>query len=179
MINLKIKLKGEKLKRQLKAMISAKDLAYKLAAEAALMVVRDEFRSSSDPYDQPWAPIQRDGQILVDTGVMRNSFTARAVSNGIVIGTNVPYAKYHQNGAQGRKHKIRTQRWSHKAGKKLAGKFAHRTAPKHLIYADSFMGGGGRIKARPMLPSGALPERWESKITRAIKRAYAKAMRAV
>lgn len=48
--------------------------------------------------DGPWAPTQRGGQILVDTGRLRGSIQHMIGSNVIRVGTSVPYGRYHQTG---------------------------------------------------------------------------------
>lgn len=60
------------------------------------------FRTQSSPDGEPWAPIQRKGQILRDTSRLRNSITYRLGGDDtILVGTNVAYARTHQFGFTG------------------------------------------------------------------------------
>lgn len=60
---------------------------------------RQNFRRQASPEGVPWKPIQRDGQILRDTGRLRNSITYQVEGqNKVTIGTNVEYAQAHQFG---------------------------------------------------------------------------------
>ncbi|HEU4408114.1 MAG TPA: phage virion morphogenesis protein [Polyangiaceae bacterium] len=57
------------------------------------------FRKGRAPDGSAWAPLQaRDGQPLRDTGRLMNSFTAKASGSVVKVGTNTPYAPYHQEG---------------------------------------------------------------------------------
>jgi len=57
------------------------------------------FRSQSDPDGNPWAPTIRGGNILRDTGRLRNSLTYEVQGDRVTVGTNVLYAPVHQFGA--------------------------------------------------------------------------------
>ncbi len=66
------------------------------------------FAASTDPEGQEWrdlAPLTKElrrgtapYKPLIDTGTLRNSITATHGARSILIGTNVPYAGFHQFG---------------------------------------------------------------------------------
>lgn len=76
----------------------------KVLSEEALTQVAFGFRRSRDPYGEAWEPLKYDrprggNKPLVDTGRMRNSFSAVNVdADGFEIGTNVEYMTHHQYG---------------------------------------------------------------------------------
>lgn len=75
------------------------DLSKVVGAEA-LAQVQLGFRESRDPYGRAWAGlVLRSGKPLLDTGRLRNSFSAQVTSTGFEIGTAVRYAATHQGGA--------------------------------------------------------------------------------
>lgn len=60
------------------------------------------FESASAPDGRAWQPLKtRQGQTLVDTGVLRNSIK-KQIYGGVLleIGTNTPYAAFHQFGTR-------------------------------------------------------------------------------
>ncbi len=59
--------------------------------------VDDNFSAGGRP---KWAGIKRPGQVLVDTGHLRNSITEQSDSHSAVVGTNVSYAPYLHYGTQ-------------------------------------------------------------------------------
>ena len=61
---------------------------------------RMNFRNQRSPDGTPWAPLRmRSGQILSDTGRLRNSLTYQVGNDEVQVGTNVKYARTHQFGA--------------------------------------------------------------------------------
>lgn len=70
----------------------------------------ERFRTKRDPDDQPWAPLagatieQRERRgtlplgILLDSGELRDSIQVGVTRNSFIIGTNLDYAEYHQEG---------------------------------------------------------------------------------
>lgn len=62
------------------------------------------FKDGVDPQGNPWVKSQRaireGGQTLINTGLMRNSFTYAADADGVDVGTNNPYAPFHQFGTK-------------------------------------------------------------------------------
>jgi phage gpG-like protein len=127
-----------KLKRALAKVEKARRGDLKLAvvknlAAEAITQVSLGFRQSRDPYGNPWAPLAtRDGQILVDTARMRNSFSVTLEDQGFRVGTNVRYMPFHQYGSR-----VRVTRGKRKSRSKV-----------------------GRLPARPMLPTGELGQIW-------------------
>lgn len=73
----------------------------KVCAEAAVKLLDDEFRSSTDPYGNPWAPLSsRSGKPLMDTGThLRNGLAAQATDSGFTVSTAFKGAAVHQYGA--------------------------------------------------------------------------------
>lgn len=70
-------------------------------AEEAIEMTREGFSKEADPDGKGWAPTQRGGRILQDTGRLRNSFRVMRVnSRGFQIGTTVEYSGYHQAGTR-------------------------------------------------------------------------------
>ena len=75
------------------------------AADALVKLVDDSFLNAQTPWGDAWKPlaestIRRKGSSrpLVDSGVLKNSITAKAEKLRILLGTNVPYAGFHQFG---------------------------------------------------------------------------------
>ena len=84
---------------QLAADSFATELNRQLAAEA-MTQLQLGFRASRDPYGTAWPALQRrQGNPLLDTGRLRNSFARGGLSaRGFAVGTNVVYAATHQFG---------------------------------------------------------------------------------
>lgn len=64
--------------------------------------VRLGFRMGRDPWGARWAPLNpmfRVGQPLRDTGRLQRSITSKVDGDGVLVGTNVRYARTHQFGA--------------------------------------------------------------------------------
>lgn len=57
------------------------------------------FQIGAGPYGA-WAPTQRGGQILVDTGRLMGSIQNVVHSDSVSVGTNVHYGRYHQEGTR-------------------------------------------------------------------------------
>lgn len=102
--------KLEKALRELDALgsptvmgIAAKNVAVAMTTEVQLT-----FRKEQSPDGGKWAPLKRgrkrkgkgkrDNKILRDTGRLANSITGVAAGNNVIVGTNVEYAAYHQEG---------------------------------------------------------------------------------
>jgi len=73
-------------------------LTQRLAEEARTQALLG-FEQSRDPYGEPWKPVARGGQPLLDTGRLHNSLRPVSSPNGFTISTNVKYAATHQYGA--------------------------------------------------------------------------------
>jgi phage gpG-like protein len=122
-------------------------LATSLGAEA-LALVKEGFRTSTDPYGRPWKPpALRAGRPLEDTGRLRNAFQVRAQPGLVEVDNNTSYALPNQEGAtilpkraKALKFKARGGRWY--------------TLAKSVI------------PARMMVPEGgAMPERWAERLS--------------
>lgn len=147
-------------------------------AREAIKLVHRGFREQVAPDGEAWAPLKRQRSrqgkkkrgdlILRKDGNLRNSFTMRDVSaGGFVVGSSVQYAAHHQFGTKGR-----TKAYSRSQAVNKRGKFMkHAKAAKQKRGAVgfrilNFQAGGGKIPARPMLPEGELPERWQKPLER-------------
>ena len=96
------------------------------AAGEALRLVQMGFRAGTDPDDSPWEPLKsRKGMILIRTARMRNSFTSRAAARGFVVGSNVKYVTFHQDGTRG--HRAHTQQRFTSSGGKFVFHAQHGT----------------------------------------------------
>lgn len=61
--------------------------------------IKSNFRRSVNPYGEKWADIKhRQGQPLIDTGMLRNSISGEVRGLSIVLGSPLEYADTHQNG---------------------------------------------------------------------------------
>lgn len=59
---------------------------------------RVRFEAGDGPDGRPWAPVQRGGQPLVDTGRLLASITSNADRTSVEVGSNLIYAATHQFG---------------------------------------------------------------------------------
>ena len=67
---------------------------------AALELVTEGFEEERDPYGRAWKPtIERPGQVLSDTGRLKNSWRVDVSRNLATVSTNTEYAPTHQYGA--------------------------------------------------------------------------------
>jgi phage gpG-like protein len=116
-------------------------------AEEALEQIAEGFARQVDPSDRPWKKSGRasrvGGQTLSKSGRLRRSFSRGVVAkpSGFTIGTNVLYAKTHQDGKTIRPKTAKALRF------KVGGAWV--TAAKV------------KIPRRRMVPAGKLPPRWE------------------
>lgn len=92
---------GAALKRWLGKLKGVKRLRRKLAvnlAEECVELVREGFEAEADPYGKAWAPTQRGGRILQDTGRMRSSVNRTVTESTVKVSVPVEYAGFHQGG---------------------------------------------------------------------------------
>ena len=162
MSSIKIELDDSKARAKLDAINSAAGDMHPVFAtigRALASRIRLCFKLGIDPWGSPWAALKiRRGQPLRDSGRLMRSITAKPDSTGVTVGTNVKYARTHQQGA------------------------TIKPRSKPML---AFPGPGGRmifakkvtIPARPFLPirkgvdAVALPPEWSLDVTRAL-RAY-------
>jgi phage gpG-like protein len=127
--------------------------------ETARTLVALEFETSIDPYGHHWADLKsRDGQPLLDTGRLRNSFGGDgADSSAFRFGTDVVYASLHQYGGTVR-HAARAAPRT-KAGRFLSHGRASRSAAKSqaLTFLPEH---DATVPQRQMMPEGDLPDSW-------------------
>lgn len=151
----------------------------------AVSLVKLGFRSGVDPYGVQWLPLKsRKGKPLLDTGRLRNSFSAQATPDGFRVGTNVVYAPHHQYGTGGRKaassRSMPTDDRGRFMSKKAAGVARGRKVQAlfHSFKRLNFQAGSGKIPARMMLPTteGGLGT-WRQPLADTAKRFIAKLLR--
>lgn len=76
-------------------------LRKRLLKEVGSVMVNDaklNFRAKKSPDGEAWTPSKRGGQTLSDTGVLKNSISYEATDEEVYIGTNVRYARIHNEG---------------------------------------------------------------------------------
>lgn len=94
--------------------------------------LRRAFDESRSPSGERWPALKtRGGKPLVDSGALRDSFDVVETRTGVRVSNSKPYAKAHQTG-----FRIKRRRGG-KSGKR------RRTSGR----------GGGRVPARPMVPT--------------------------
>lgn len=91
------------LKSLLKRLENRKPVMDKIG-ETMVRSTEVRFNIGKDPNGNDWDPsiraIREGNRTLVDTGRLKNSIKYFADENKVVIGTNVPYAKWHQTGTK-------------------------------------------------------------------------------
>lgn len=132
-----IKINSEALESTLEKLVDACDNREPLMrnlSEQLLDCVYENFEQQGRP---AWKPIMREGQILQDSGRLKNSIVAAHTNDSAKVGTNLVYAAIHQFGGKTKPHVIRA-----KTAKALSfnGRFA-----KQVNHP------GSNIPARPFL----------------------------
>jgi phage virion morphogenesis protein len=136
----------------------------KQLADEALRLVDQGFEQEKDPYGNKWAakkvpngkPVLR-GRKGRLRRYKRRSFSAI----GFTIGSNAPYAGYHQHGTglhgpKGRKYTIRARQTAYLKFKTSDGKWVYRRQVEHP-----------GVPRRAMVPIGGnLPAKWGRQFTR-------------
>lgn len=134
---------------------------------AALRTLVDlGFKSSRDPYGNPWRPLKkRKGQPLIDTGRGRSSFTYSATGSEVELGSSVGYMALHQTGFEIRRKTLRVQPVN-KRGRFI--KKSQASTRKRGSIGVRFLqpGSFGQVPARKMLPeTEPLPPAWQKAVT--------------
>lgn len=162
-------------------------LGDQVAEEMRQLVVNESFGAESDPYGGKWPALKRRrkrdkkggkaGKILQDTGKLRSSIHSIVEADTVIVGTNLPYATFHQHGTNGHSEKwikgggaFRNQPVNRK------GKFQKKSAASRRkegavkFRAIEFKVGGGAIPARPFLPTASrgLPDGWREAIAKIV-----------
>lgn len=96
--------------------------------------VMENFAQEGRP---PWLPIERAGKILQQSGRLAASIDTAHDNDAAVVGTNVVYARIHQQGGTTKPHEIRPR---NRKALRFNGRFARKV--NHP---------GSRIPARPFL----------------------------
>lgn len=105
--------------------------------------LRRAFDESRSPSGEHWPALKaRNGKPLVESGALRDAFDVEQTRDGVRVSNSKPYAKAHQTG-------FRIRRRRGKNGKRRR----------------AFGRGGGRVPARPMVPTS----RWGSHGERALR----------
>lgn len=94
----------EKLKKDLAAIGDLDALALnKKIGEALVSSTKERFEDEKSPSGKAWKKSYRaassGGQTLSDSGTLKNSIGYHATANSVEVGTNIKYAKVHQEGA--------------------------------------------------------------------------------
>lgn len=111
--------------------------------QEALSMALEGFEKSRDPYGVRWAPLKlRNGQPLLDKGILRNSLNVRVTSStSFEVATDVKYAKLHQHGGTVKPRNARVLAW--RSG------------------GQRFFAKSVKVPARPFLPDGrGMPRTW-------------------
>ena len=135
------------------------------------------FAESRAPDGAAWKPLKyRKGQPLLDTGRLRNSFATRIGDKSVVVGTNVVYARVHNEGGtiDRAPHSTRVRLRKQKGGALLRQpghpNLAVFATDSHTRVRTTWHAVAGyqiRIPARPFLPVRELPRAWEDDVYRA------------
>ena len=119
------------------------------------------FKGGVNPYGKPWDSIShRDGQPLRDTGILSRSLHYEATVDELEVGTNINYARVHQDGFSGVVSIPAHVRTITQAfGKKLKGGPLQVNVKAHNKKME--------IAQRQFLPdeAGGLPGSWDTPIT--------------
>lgn len=124
-------------------------------AEESLELIRQGFDTSSDPYGQKWQATKRGGQILRESGRLRNSFTTSSISaSGFRVGSNAKQVALQNYGGTIKPKTKKFLRFRAAKNERSKGGF---------VFAKKVV-----IPARPMLPDErGLPKRWEKSLEEA------------
>ncbi|MEM0953292.1 MAG: phage virion morphogenesis protein [Pseudomonadota bacterium] len=95
-----IELQNRQINRLITKLINARKTAPLMDEVGRIMVsdTRLNFRQQRGPNGEKWKPTARGGQILSDTGRLRNSIRYDAGVDQVRIGTNIIYGPIHQFG---------------------------------------------------------------------------------
>ena len=105
-------------------------------AKESVRLAREGFDTSAAPSGEAWEETKSGNPPLMGTGALRNSFVVfEASRRGFRIGSTIPWADAHQS------------------GRTYAPKFNKRTKK---------MSPGGKLPARPMLPTSATAPDWDA-----------------
>lgn len=94
---------------------AGRDMSPAMADIAAYMLLatQERFELGIDPDGDPWIPSERaireDGQTLVDQGLLLGSLTTDSGPDFAEVGTNLPYARVHQEGGPSGRNLAATQ----------------------------------------------------------------------
>lgn len=142
----------------------------KRAGAWALREVQLEFALSRAPDGTPWARlVYRKGKPLVLTGKLSRSWKLKVGGLYFVLLTKVPYAAFHQFGAN-----IPARVNAHTRG----GRFKKRAgAEKAKRVVKVSFSPGVNVRARPMLPGRVPPAKWRAAIDQSFRDAMKEAAR--
>lgn len=124
-------------------------------AEESLELIRQGFDQSRDPYGKRWEPTKRGGQILRESGRLRNSFTtANITAQGFRVGSNAKQVALQNYGGTVTPKSKKFLRFRTAKNERSKGGF---------VFARKVV-----IPARPMIPDErGLPSSWEKSLTEA------------
>lgn len=127
--------------------------------------VKDCFRSGEDPYGYKWAPVQRGGEPLLDTGRLRNAnlSNSRMIGNEgyVEIFNPTKYAAIQNFGGRVKSRAILNRTLSFNKKGRFAGR---RQNVWNSVKVKPYNTTAFTIKARPFVPDErGLPPAWEEK----------------
>ena len=125
------------------------------------------FKLGVDPWSQPWMKLKyRQGQPLRDSGRLQRSIVSQADATGVTIGTNIAYARVHQNGADIKAKNKPYLVFPGPGGKLVFAKQVH-------VPARRFM------PLRPGSTAVALPPAWSVAVVKALRTYFIKRLQEV
>lgn len=169
-VTTKIKDKQEKIKNLQPVM---KEIAEDMKKETAL-----NFRNTTSPEGKKWEALadstirqrrKNSQKPLNDTGVLKNSISAKSDETKAIVGTSVPYARIHQFGGWiEKKASTKTMYWKHNKSTgslRMSKKDKSNFASEHKVKSHKFY-----IPARPYLGiTDTMMDKYRGKILKYIK----------
>lgn len=149
--------------------------------EELVVLVDEGFEAQQAPSGAAWAKLKRpskrrggaSSKILQDPGKLRASIHHRLQGDEVLVGTKLFYGKFHQRGTKGHAASSRNQPV---AGEGFASFISKKRASKRKRGAVSFRQlnfkeGGGKLPARPFLPTddAQLPAKWDGRLAQVIE----------
>ena len=129
-------------------------------AEEVLDLIKEGFATESAPDGSGWAPKVGGGRILAGpTGNLKGGWHLKALSgDALTVGPSVWYAAVHQGGAT-----VTAKNPSGYLRFQIGGRWARKRQVE--------------IPARPMVPDGSLPSRWQQQLQEAAEEMLAELLR--
>ena len=155
----------QKLRNRLDAMRKPEfgQLVAEKCGAAAMRFALDGFKTSTNPYGKPWAPVgragkkltrgrvgpRRAGKPLIDTGALRQSVTMEAGVGRFRIGFSDRISIFHQKGTRGRSVRAKS-------------------GLRRVFGIGRRVGGIPRRQMIPEASTGGIPAKWREKFAQII-----------